>query len=210
MIETPEHIEKKTLGSACAYRTSCGCGCENQITMELTDESNYGILSLDFTAHKCSWYDGHGFWSRLWNRISVAWQYLRTGEMELSESLILNSSAQVRDIGKLFLGMADEMESKPLLKRLELLAEVGIILEALNAATIWELPESTKKSIEEVLPFLREKLKGLSTGNSVALWDELDNIFQSIKINRFVAPEIRGRVTKLLPAVRRHSNKRAF
>ena len=111
MKNIPDHIEKKVLyKNGCYYRTSCGCGCDNHISMSISeDDKEYGYFGLYFKATRCVYF-WEGKWKALRERVSTAFRYLFIGRMELQEELIIKEPDHLRDIAKIFMGLADDLE----------------------------------------------------------------------------------------------------
>ena len=210
MINAPEHIEKRSFGSFCAYQTSCGCGCDKKVTMSIDeDEKKHGCLALEFKGQKCSWWPDKR-WKRIWSRISVAWNHLRTGETELFETLCLNDPEHVRDIGKLLMGLADELEAYPIIKQSRILAEAGTILEALNISVGWELSPFVMQQIRELLPKIHECLSTKSIVDDIDFWTSLDELLQSIAFSPKLPEVSRDSACRLIHKVRIYSMHKPF
>lgn len=109
-MKTPEHIEKKTMSSACWYRTTCGCGCDYSMTMSIDDDDkDHGYVSIDFETRRCAGWKG-GRWARLWDRIKTSVKYLFVGYMEMNESFIFQNSQHLRDYSTMLSRLADDLE----------------------------------------------------------------------------------------------------
>ena len=82
---------------------TCGCGCEEQITLEITSPDDMELVSIDLYATVTGFNRGiklnvfKQFFSNVWWRITTSLKVLFKGEVRLQTGICITSSKGIED-----------------------------------------------------------------------------------------------------------------